>query len=182
MEKIVFAIIFPLLFCTFQSLINKSDLRRTVKSIEETSDSSLPFCVEYPKSIGIIGILNMIIGAIIIAVAVREMGDIHWAILVPFALMLVGFCLFLKTFYWRMYVGNDFITLVSPFRKPYTFSIADIVLVKRECKDTYNNTKERILISTPRIKKICIENSAVYYPLLKAKLIQDLNCRVLWGF
>lgn len=176
MEGIIFAIIFPLIFCTLQALINNKT------KVEEPDATENQFCIKYPSVIGVIAIFDMVACMTITIVAIHSLDGNYWVVLIPFSFVIAGFYLFLKAFFWKIYVYDDVITLLRPFHRPYTFSLKEIISVKRECKDTYSGTAERMLIRTTKVRRICVESGASGYSLLKEKLCSQLNCRALWGF
>ncbi len=176
MEAIIFAVAFPLILSVVQTLINKQ-----IKNLEK-QESDVGFCVSYPSIMGWVAIIGIVMGVALTAAAASDLDQAYWVLLIPFSFVIAGFWLLLKTYFWKIYVYGDSVTVLRPFRRPYTFSLEEILSVKRECKDKYSSTKERMLIRTTKARRISVESGAIGYSLLKEKLGSQLNCCVLWGF
>ncbi|MBP3493671.1 MAG: hypothetical protein J6J83_03550 [Oscillospiraceae bacterium] len=171
MKGLIFAVVFPLVYAGFAALVPK-----TQQEFKPVGDC---FTIRYPKYIGVIGLLDIMVWLILFVVAARNLDRAYYVLLIPLAGVWLGAVLVLMGFVWQASVEGEKLSVRGVLGNTYQFRMEEIVSVRCEYKD--NSSAERLIIWT-ETRKLVVESRASCYFLLKDKLQNELNCRVLWNF
>ncbi len=109
--------------------------------------------------------------------------DPDWIFYVSSCLLLL-LCLYLiiKTVTFRVVVKGDLITVYSATRRPYSFRFQEIVLVKRQVKQTYYGPRERMIIKAKDKKRVIVESSEISYFRMLDKIKNEVSNDLRTGF
>ena len=95
--------------------------------------------------------------------------------------MYLGIYMIFKAYTFRVHVKGNEITVVTAFRKPYTFTFSEIASALRQVKQ--NQVKsERIVIRTNTGRKLIVESAEVSYARFSKRLQEEVSRERLTGF
>ena len=141
------------------------------------------FTVTLPEIIGFIGAIAVFTAiAVMLGFTFLSAEKPHLFFYITFGTLLwLGLYLMIKTFTFKVVVMGNLITVYSTFRKPYSFTFADILSVLRQVKN--NQVKsERMMIRTICGKKLIVESAEISYNRLLNRIYIEVPQDRLVGF
>lgn len=150
----------------------------------KTSKTKEEFVVSIPRIVFWIGAVESTICLLVMTLfTVFSDPDPHWIFYITFGLfLLLGLYLVVKTVTFYVVVKGDLITVYSATRRPYSFRFQEIVLVKRQVKQTYYGPRERMIIKAKDKKRVIVDSAEVSYFLMLDKIKNEVSNDLRTGF
>lgn len=150
----------------------------------KTSKTKEEFVVSIPRIVFWIGAVESTICLLVMTLfTVFSDPDPHWIFYITFGLFsLLGLYLVVKTVTFYVVVKGDLITVYSATRRPYSFRFQEIVLVKRQVKQTYYGPRERMIIKAKDKKRVIVESSEISYFRMLDKIKNEVSDDLRTGF